>query len=190
MLNEDFWSTTAFQSCKIEIIVFCCAFLDRVEDIFSASLLGGEGGGLFCLFHPLNFEGWGIKTCCHIMMMMIDFWGVFGYVCYYLRNLKGWAQTCKKEFPQVLRNPIFFSLRFSAKFALFSAKLWALHVENTNNLENMMQIRWKSLIYHGNIMEITCNTCWIGGKKAFSWNWRCMQPVAIFSKDGNFLWSC
>ena len=46
------------------------------------------------------------------------------------------AQTCKKRVPRFLQNQSYF--RFSTKYVWFSAKLWAMHVQNTNNIGNIM----------------------------------------------------
>ena len=45
--------------------------------------------------------------------------------------------------------------RFSAKFLLFSTKIWALHVQKTNNIENIMYTSHTLCIswyYHVNIL--------------------------------------
>ena len=65
-------------------------------------------------------------------------------VCHSPWRLSEWAsprepvknQTCKKRVPRVMQNPNCFC--FSAKFVWVSPKLWAVHVQKTNNMENIM----------------------------------------------------
>ena len=51
--------------------------------------------------------------------------------CFILQKIRNEQQK-----PTGFRNQIWF--RFSDKFVWFSSKLWALHVQNTNNIANIM----------------------------------------------------